>query len=350
MVGIHIQTMKKIVKFTLIMAICVPCVFAQENFPPSPTLFANTLELGDTQQAKKWLDEGLPIFFEGSRIGTGLHIAAWEGNLELIQLYLAYGAPVDLLNQHNETPLTLAAWRGQQKAVNFLIQNGAQINTPNLTWSPLHYAVFSGHKKMVQDLIQQGADVNAQSSNGSTALMMAIYEGRADLIETLLKAGADARIQNDRGEGALEWAMRKDRIDLARKIASPEELKAALSKPKTAWQPIQKSMASSATLEKLLKMREVLKARGQDVASIERRIAGERKAIIERDFDAGKPQKPQRVQTLEISAHKNAPEKQTMQFKTLPLEKPPKALPLDSSKRTGKPLPMPPKTQTLRNF
>ncbi len=312
-----------------------------EDFPPNATLFANTIELGDIQQAKKWLEKGLPPYFEGSRIGTGLHIAAWEGNLPLIQLFLDYGADINLSNRHNETPLSLAAWRGQKEAMAFLIQNGAAINTPNLTWSPLHYAVFSGQKEIVTDLIQRGANVNALSTNGSTALMMAVYEGRADLMEQLLEAGAIATIKNDRGESALDWAMRKDRPDLAKKIATPEELQNALSKPKAAWQPLKKSMAATATLEKLLKMRALLKERGQETASIERRIAGERKAIIDRDFDAGKPQKAERAQQLEISAQKEAPEQQKIELK---------ALPLSPKKRVGPPAPMPPKSDSLRNF
>lgn len=339
-------------------------VFAQESPSPSPAAFANTMELGDIKQAEKWLNDGLPLDFEGSRIGTGLHIAAWEGNIPLIKLYLERGADVNLLNRHKETPLTLAAWRGQKKAMDFLIENGANINVAPYSWSPLHYAVFSGQTAIVDALLAQGADVNALSSNGSSPLMMAVYEGKADMIEKLMQNGASINVRNDRGESAVDWAMRRDRVDLARLIATPEELADILARPKSYWTKMKRSMASSATLDKLLKMRAELIMRGHDTAAINRRIAGERKAIIERDFEAGFAQ---RVEMLEISAQKSAPEKQQVQIKrtdknnNLPLNnsknqdglplKPAdenQGLPLDSRRRSGKPAPMPPKSEAVR--
>ena len=288
-------------------------VFAQESpQAPSPTTFVNTLELGDIKQAERWLNEGLPLNFEGSRIGTGLHIAAWEGNIPLMTLYLERGADVNLLNRHKETPLALAAWRGQKKAMDFLIKNGADINVAPYSWSPLHYAVFSGQTAIVDSLLAQGADVNALSSNGSSPLMMAVYEGRADMIEKLMQNGASVAVRNDRGESAVDWAMRRDRVDLARLIATPENLAEVLSRPKSHWKKMKRSMAATATLEKLLKMRAELIMRGHDTAAIDRRIAGERKAIIERDFEAGDAE---RVEMLEISAQKSSPEKQKVQIK-----------------------------------
>ena len=330
--------MFKTLQFTLFF-LCL-CGFSSAAFafePPSPAAFANALELGDIKQAEKWLDEGLPVDFEGSRIGTGLHFAAW---------------------------------RGQKKAMEFLIAHGAAINTAPYSWSPLHYAVFSGQGEIVDSLLKDGADVNALSSNGSSPLMMAVYEGRADMITKLVDAGASTQVKNDRGESAVDWAMRRDRVDLAKMIASPEEIQEVLSKPKSHWVPLKKSMASTATLEKLLKMREELRARGHDIAAIERRIAGERKAIIDRDFDAGKPAK---VEIVEVHAQKDAPEKQKIQIQridenapkaldsepaALPLNSAPQGLPLNQNQglpispryRTGKPAPIPPRSGNVRYY
>ena len=338
----------KTIQFTLFICLC-GLVFAQESNAPTPTAFANALELGDIKQAEKWLNDGLPLDFEGSRIGAGLHIAAWEGNIPLMKLYLERGTDVNLLNRHKETPLALAAWRGQKKAMDFLIENGADINVAPYSWSALHYAVFSGQTAIVDFLLEQGADVNALSSNGSSPLMMAVYEGRADMIEKLMQNGASVRVQNDRGESALDWAMRRDRVDLARLIATPEELTEILARPKSYWTKMKRSMASSATLDKLLKMRSELISRGHSTAAIDRRIAGERKAIIERDFEAGLAE---RVEMLEISAQKTDPEKQKIQIKRT--DKSPnqtsenQGLPLDSRYRSGKPASIPPKSGVIR--
>ena len=83
------------------------------NFP-SPTTFVNNMELGDLRQAEAWLDAGLPPDFMGSRIGSGLMIGAWEGNIELMRLFISRGADIDLANENGETAIALAAWRGHQ--------------------------------------------------------------------------------------------------------------------------------------------------------------------------------------------------------------------------------------------
>ena len=102
----------------------------------------------------------------------------------------------------------MAAWRGNLDAVKWLLEHGARINAAPRQWSALHYAVFAGHDDVADYLMAQGADINAQSTNGSTVVMMAIYEGREELARKLIEKGADRALKNDWGDGALEWAMR----------------------------------------------------------------------------------------------------------------------------------------------
>ena len=80
---------------------------------PDPARFRVQMELGALDQAKEWLDEGLSPNFMGDRIGSGLMIAAWEGNVPLMELFLARGADVNLRNALGETALMHAAWKGR---------------------------------------------------------------------------------------------------------------------------------------------------------------------------------------------------------------------------------------------
>lgn len=268
---------------------------------PDPTAFSVAMELGDLGRAEAWLDAGLDPNFLGSRVGSGLMIGAWEGNPALMRLFISRGADINRANASGETPLALAAWNGRMEAVKWLLERGARINNPGRQWSALHYAVFAGHKEVADYLISQGADINAQSTNGSSVLMMAIYEGREDIAKSLIERGAKRSVKNDWGEGAMEWAMRFNHLDIARLIAeSPAEFTAAVNEPKEKWGEPRRSVRSSKELEQFLRMREILVERGMTTESLDNRIAAERARIVRAEFN--RAALPPRAATLEITA------------------------------------------------
>ncbi len=269
---------------------------------PDPVTFTTQLEAGNLAKAQEWLDAGVSPDFLGARIGTGLMIGAWEGNLELMRLYLARGADINARNGSGETALTLAAWKGRLEVVKWLLERGARINSEPRQWSPLHYAVFAGHKEVADYLISQGADIDARSTNGSSVLMMAVYEGRDDLVRTLVEKGADRTVKNDWGDGGLEWAMRYNRLKIARMITSPEEFNIAVAAPKEKWGEAKRSAPGSAYLDKLMRIREALAERGQSTKVIDDRIAAERAHLLK--IDPGRQALPPRAATLEITANR----------------------------------------------
>ncbi|MGB4227999.1 MAG: ankyrin repeat domain-containing protein [Candidatus Dechloromonas phosphoritropha] len=276
---------------------------------PSPTTFATSLELGDLEQAQAWLDAGLAPDFMGIRIGSGLMIGAWEGNIEMMRLFISRGANINRMNGNGETAIILAAWRGQLEAVKWLVERGARINAPPRQWSPLHYAVFAGHREVADYLMERGADINALSTNGSSVLMMAIYEGREDLARMLIEKGAERGFRNDWGDGALEWAMRYNQLNIARMITNPEEFNIAINKPKETWGEPTRSLRMSKELEELMEMREKLVGRGESTAAIDKRINVERVRVMRAEMDS--PATPARAATMEITASRKAPKEQS---------------------------------------
>jgi hypothetical protein len=276
---------------------------------PTPIAFVTNLELGDLDQAKAWLDAGLPPDFMGSRIGSGLMIGAWEGNIDMMRLFISRGADINRMNSNGETAIILAAWRGQLEAVKWLVDRGARINAPPRQWSPLHYAVFAGQREVVDYLMEQGADINALSTNGSSVLMMAIYEGREELARLLIEKGAERGFKNDWGDGALEWAMRYNQVSIARMITNPEEFNIAMSQPKESWGEPSRSLRMSKELEELMEMREKLVERGESTAAIDKRINVERVRVMRAEID--RPATPARAATMEITASRKAPKEQS---------------------------------------
>lgn len=305
--GVKRQLAAMIIAMGLQLPLVAPVFSADGSFSPDPVAFAINMELGDQDKAREWLDKGMDPDFTGSRIGSGLMIAAWQGNIELMRLFLARGANIDKLNAHGESALALAAWRGQAQAVRWLLERGAKVNAPDHQWSALHYAVFAGQEALTDELLARGADVNALTSNGSSALMMAAREGHEQLARKLLEKGADRSVRNDWGDGVLEWAMRHNRLTIARMVTNPEEFNIAVSQPKTTWGEPVKSVRMSRELEDMLKLRERLVERKFGTEAIDRRIAAERARIV-RD-ELGRDQPP-RVAALEISANRQEPNKQ----------------------------------------
>lgn len=283
-------------------------VFSAGGMPPDPVAFTNSMEMGDIRQAEQWLDAGMPPDYLGSRIGTGLMIAAWEGKIDLMRLFISRGADIDKLNANGESALALAAWRGQMAAVKWLIERGARINAGDRQWSALHYAVFAGHGEVADYLMEQGANINARSTNGSSVLMMAVYEGHPELARKLLEKGADRTPKNDWGDGALEWAMRQNRLEIARMVSNPEEFNIAVAKPKESWGEPVRSLRTSKELENLLNIRETLVQRGFSTEAVDKRISVERMRIVRSEMDRSGPQ---RAATLEISASRAKPQEQS---------------------------------------
>ena len=284
-------------------------VFSEDGAAsPDPVAFTNSMELGDLGQAEKWLDAGMSPDFMGSRIGSGLMIAAWEGKIDLMRLFISRGADINKLNANGESAIALAAWRGNLEAVKWLLDRGARINAPKRQWSALHYAVFAGHAEVADYLIEQGADIDAQSTNGSSVLMMAVYEGHQQLARKLIEKGADRTPKNEWGDGALEWAMRQNRLELARMVSNPEEFNIAVSQPKEKWGEPTRSLRTSKDLENLLNIRETLVKRGMDTAAIDKRISVERMRIVRSELDR---QTPARAATMEITASRNKPQEQS---------------------------------------
>lgn len=279
------------------------------NFtPPQPLRFGVLMELGDLAQAREWLDQGLSPDFMADKIGSGLMIGAWEGNLPLMELFHSRGANVNLVNSSGEQALLLAAWKGNRAAVDWLLERGAILNREPGQWSALHYAAFSGHKELVSYLLQKGAQIDARSPNGSTPLMMAIYDGKPDVAKLLVEQGANKDLRNDWGDGAMDWAMRFNQLNVARMIGNPEEFIAAANQPKEAWGKDWRSEKAPSDLDQLIKSRRVLEAKGLPVEQIDRNIS----ALRARYAKASIQQQalPPRSTALEITARRANPSQQ----------------------------------------
>lgn len=85
--------------------------------------------------------------------GTAMHEAAFQGKVRCLEVFLKFGASVDIRDKEGWTPLHAAVCGGDIRAVIFLIRNGANLQActkEGLT--PVEIAMDNKDKKMVKAL------------------------------------------------------------------------------------------------------------------------------------------------------------------------------------------------------
>jgi len=210
----------------------------QEKRPSKDERFANTVQLfnavevGQLEKAKELLDKAPELVKAENNSGqTPLHVAAYYGYKEIMELLLANGAEVDVRDNDGRTPLHhMVLLCARPDVAEVLINNGAAINTTdNPGTTPLsiaadyhsmggiigdysalakffidkgatvdiHTATILDMSKKVKALLQTNPElVNARResgyrSAGTTPLHHAVRNGNTALARMLLKYGAD---------------------------------------------------------------------------------------------------------------------------------------------------------------
>ena len=144
---------------------------------------------------------------------TLLMIAVRENHAHMARRLLQLQAKVGARNQYGESALMLAAANGELELVKLFVAHGAEVNMTG--WNPLIYAAWRGRTEVVKYLLEKGADIDAVSPNGVSALMMAARDGHFDTVRLLLWEVADPNIKSESGASALGWARKAGNSEIA---------------------------------------------------------------------------------------------------------------------------------------
>ncbi|MEL3905872.1 MAG: ankyrin repeat domain-containing protein [Treponema sp.] len=138
---------------------------------------------------------------------TPLHIAAQQGDIPFLNLFLTYGADINADDREGKTPLTNAVLHGKNSTVLFLLQHGADPARQDVQGrTVLHEAVGITPPQLITALIRAGADPLSRDSYGNTPLARAFRTERP-VLDALL--GSNTALTNSDGETPLHIAVQE---------------------------------------------------------------------------------------------------------------------------------------------
>jgi ankyrin repeat protein len=119
---------------------------------------------GDVATAEVLLYAGA-VVEPTTRLGgyTPLHLAALEGNGDVVARLLEAGSDGERVTDTGVSPLHLAAQAGQLASISALIKAGAEVDVRDqyLERTPLHFATSNNRLEAITALVAAGADVGA---------------------------------------------------------------------------------------------------------------------------------------------------------------------------------------------
>jgi ankyrin repeat protein len=149
---------------------------------------------------------------------TALHWAAYQDDLESLELLIGAGANVKAANRYGIAPLTVAITNGDSAMVEMLLKAGADPDTTLRGGeTALMTAARVGTLASVKALVARGAAIDSKDEkHGQTALMWAAAEGHAPVVEMLVELGADFKARLASGMTPLLFAVREGHGDVVR--------------------------------------------------------------------------------------------------------------------------------------
>lgn len=181
-------------------------------------LFAGPLhdaaEKGDLNAVKAMLSKGENIDEKNKQYAqTALQVAIHNEHPEIAKFLIESGANVNSRMNNGQTGLHTAAFFGDVKSVSSLLRAKADVNAKGDNGvTPLHRAAEGGDIETIKMLLASGAQINAQTNDLVTPLHIAAYIGNTKAAEFLIKNGADLHAKNAEGRTALQEAKDADEL------------------------------------------------------------------------------------------------------------------------------------------
>lgn len=148
-----------------------------------------------------------------------LYMLALDNNVAVTKYLFSCTTKVDVNQSDNEgrTPLHVASWQGHLDMVKLLIEHGADVNAMDLDYrTPLHSCAWQGNDKVMEVLLFYGASPDHACKQGATALGISAQEGHENCVSILLRFGANPNKSDHCGRTPIKLAMKSNNVGILR--------------------------------------------------------------------------------------------------------------------------------------
>jgi ankyrin repeat protein len=123
---------------------------------------------------------------------TGLHAAAYRGDVAEVGRLIATGAKLDAPDRYGRTPLHVATFRKQRDVMRLLAKAGADLSAlEHDRYDAVTIAAVANDEETLRTLLSLGASARLITSRyDGTALIAAAHLGHVGVIKQLVAAGA----------------------------------------------------------------------------------------------------------------------------------------------------------------
>jgi len=172
--------------------------------------FRDACEAGDLDKAKG-LIKSVDINETDEYGFTGLHMAAENGHLKIVEELLAAGAKLDpLVFDSYLLPLHMAINKGHTAIAKLLIEKGAKLDEKSYSGAccaPIHYAILKENQEIFKLLMSKKCDINIPDDiNGNSPLFIATTLKQIDTMKALIAAKADVNLADWEGKTPAHFA------------------------------------------------------------------------------------------------------------------------------------------------
>ncbi len=105
---------------------------------------------------------------------------------EIVDFFLKHNVLPNQADDFGNTPLHLAAFNGYNNIIELLIQYGAEPKWNQSGYLPIHYAASGGNVQTVELLVNETSTLNTPDKYGKTPLMIAFRNNNFEVVKTLI--------------------------------------------------------------------------------------------------------------------------------------------------------------------